>query len=232
VWARVAGRRRRRAERAIAAQLVARALLWIRFYARQGPEHLSQIEQLADLVENLPGLGSGSGRDREPYGYHTFRWVWQTASNEKRAWLITQFEDIGYDYSYLDKPPSPPPRKPTHRSTAAKTVNAAALLNLDPDAALEIRHADPGAVHLLIPRGPDQVQFHPVEPGMSEFHCLLRMIDGETIEVHLRFATALFDAVPTRAQRMRWTTPDRDGYLWRRGHTADSCPICTSATNH
>lgn len=60
------------------------------------------------------------------------------------------------------------------------------------------RHADPGAEHALIPRGPDQPRFQPTEPGISEFDCLLRMHDGETIIVHLRFQTALLDALPTR----------------------------------
>jgi hypothetical protein len=30
----------------------------------------------------------------------------------QRAWLTSQFELLHYDYSYLDKPASPAPRKP------------------------------------------------------------------------------------------------------------------------
>lgn len=101
------------------------------------------------------------------------------------------------------------------------------MLELDPRAAFVIRHADPGAEHALMPRGPDEPRFQPAEPGISEFDCLLRMHDGETIVVHLRFETALFDALPARRRALWWTTPDRDGYLWRRGHIEDGCPICT-----
>jgi hypothetical protein len=44
------------------------------------------------------------------------------------------------------------------------------------------------------------------------------MQDGEIILVHLRLGTALFDALPGRRRALRWTTPDRDGYAWRRSH--------------
>ena len=208
IWRR--GRRRRRAEHKIAARLVTNAILEIRFYAQQGPEHLTRIRELADVVHNLPGgiLGGGE-RGREPYGYHTFRWMWETASAEQRGWLVAQFEPLDYDYSYLERAPSPAPRKPVRRSASTKTVNAATLLTLDPAAAFEIRHADPGAFHILMPRGLDEVSFHPAEPGISEFNCLLRMIDGEIIVVHPRFETALFEALPARPRALRWTTPDR-----------------------
>jgi hypothetical protein len=211
----------------VAAQLVTNAVLEIRYYAGQGPEHLARFRELADIVHNLPGgiLGGGE-RGKEPYGYQTFRWMWETASAEQRTWLITQFEALRYDYSYQDKP-SPAPRKPVRLSRSTKTVDAATLLQLDPRAAFVIRHAVPGAGHTLMPRGPDEPRFQPAEPGISEFNCLLRMQDGETIVVHLRFETALFDALPARRRALRWTTPDRDGYLWRRGHIEDGCPICT-----
>jgi hypothetical protein len=212
----------------VAAQLVSNAILEIRYYAGQGPEHLARIHELADIVHNLPGgiLGGGE-RGKEPYGYHTFRWMWETASADQRAWLITQFEILRYDYAYLGKPPSPAPRKAVRRSRSAKTVDAATLLELDPRVAFVIRHADPGAEHTLMPRGPEEPRFHPAERGIAEFDCLLRMQDGETIVVHLRFETALFDALPARRRALRWTTPDRDGYLWRRDHIEDGCPICT-----
>ena len=136
IWRR--GRRRRRAEHKIAARLVTNAILEIRFYAQQGPEHLTRIRELADVVHNLPGgiLGGGE-RGREPYGYHTFRWMWETASAEQRGWLVAQFEPLDYDYSYLERAPSPAPRKPVRRSPSTKTVNAATLLTLDPAAAFE-----------------------------------------------------------------------------------------------
>ncbi len=212
----------------VAVKLVTNAIVEIRYYAGQGPERLARIHELADIVHNLPGgiLGGGERR-KEPYGHQTFRWMWETASPEQRTWLITQFEELLYDYSYLDKPPSPAPRKPVRRSRSTKAVDAATLVQLDPRAAFVIRHADPGAKHTLMPRGPDQPQFQPAQSGISEFDCLLRMKDGETIVVHLRFETALFDALPARRRALWWTTPDRDGYLWRRGHIQDGCPICT-----
>jgi hypothetical protein len=112
----------------VAAQLVTNAILEIRCYAGQGPEHLAQIHELADIAHNLPGgiLGGGE-RGKEPSGYHTFRWMGETASAEQRTWLITQFEALRYDYSYLDKPPSPAPREPVRRSRSTKTVDAATL---------------------------------------------------------------------------------------------------------
>jgi hypothetical protein len=61
-----------------------------------------------------------------------------------------------------------------------------------------IRHAHPGAFHVLLPRGPGQPRFQPAEPGMQEFDCLLRMHDGQIIVVHLRFQAALSDALPAR----------------------------------
>jgi hypothetical protein len=38
----------------VAAQLVSNAILEIRYYAGQGPEHLARIHELADIVHNLP----------------------------------------------------------------------------------------------------------------------------------------------------------------------------------
>jgi hypothetical protein len=96
-------------------------------------------------------------------------------------------------------------------------------------AALELRHANPNAMHVLMPRERHEPHFRPDEPGVSEYDCLLRMMDGETILVHLRFPTALFDALPTRPRTLRWTKPARDGYLWRRGHAANACAICAGA---
>ncbi|MQA25656.1 MAG: hypothetical protein GEU94_09310 [Micromonosporaceae bacterium] len=156
--------------------------------------------------------------------------MWETGSAEQLAWLVAQFEALGYDYSYLEQPPSPAPKKPVRRSPSPKTVDAKTLLRLDPTAALEIRHADPGTVHVLIPRGPDEARLHPVEPGMSEFNCLLRMIDGEVIIVHLRFATASFDTSPARRRALRWTTPDRDARLWKQDHEDGRCVICADET--
>ena len=233
MWGWSQGGWRRRAERRVAVELVTNAILEIRYYAAQGdPEHLTRIRQLADVVHNLPGgiLGGGERRP-EPYGYHTFRWMWETASPRQREWLEVQFDAIGYDYSYLDEPPSPPARKEIRRSASAKEITTATLVSLDTNsawAAHEIRHADPDAMHVLMPRERDEPRFRPAEPGVSEYNCLLRMMDGETILVHLRFPTALFDALPGRPRARRWTTPARDGYLWRRGHAPDGCPICAS----
>jgi hypothetical protein len=56
------------------------------------------------------------------------------------------------------------------------------------------------------------------------------MNDGENIVVHLRFQVALFDALAARRQVLRWTAPDRDGYLWRRSHVPDRCPVCIGQT--
>jgi hypothetical protein len=95
---------------------------------------------------------------------------------------------------------------------------------------LVIRHTDPGAKHMLMPRGPDQARFHPGEPGMTEFDCLLRMHDGQTIVVHLRFQLALFDSLAARRRVLRWTAPDCDGYLWRRDHVEDGCSVCADQT--
>jgi hypothetical protein len=210
-----------------AVQLITSALLEIHYRAGKGPEHLAMIRELADIVHNLPGLLRDGEHGKEPYGYHTFRWMWETASAGQRTWLITQFEALHYDYSYLGKPPSPAPRRPVRRSRSAKSADAATLLELDPRAAFVIRHADPGAEYMLIPRGPDEPRFQPAEPGISEFDCLLRIHGGETILVHLRFETTQFEALPARRQTLRWTAPDRDGYLWRRDHIEDGCPFCT-----
>ncbi len=101
----------------VAAQLVTNAILEIRSAAGRGPEHLDRIHQLADVVQNLPDgiLGDGE-RGKDPSGYRTFRRMWQTASAEQRAWLISQFELLHYDYSYLDNPPSRAAWKPVRRS--------------------------------------------------------------------------------------------------------------------
>src|SRR5258708_2870396 len=63
-----------------AAKLVTNAIVDIRYYAGQGPEFLARIHELAHVVHNLPGgiLGGGERR-KERYGYHTFRWMWETA---------------------------------------------------------------------------------------------------------------------------------------------------------
>jgi hypothetical protein len=92
----------------VAAQLVTNAILEIRSCAGRGPEHLDRIYQLADIVDNLPDGVLGGGERRNDWsGYRTFRWMWQTASAEQRAWLRSQFELLHYDYCYLNKPPSP-----------------------------------------------------------------------------------------------------------------------------
>jgi hypothetical protein len=97
----------------VAAQLVTNAILEIRSCAGRGPEHLDRIYQLADIVHNLPdGMLGGGERGKDRSGYRTFRVMWETASAEQRAWLRSQFELLHYDYSYLDKPPWPAPRKP------------------------------------------------------------------------------------------------------------------------
>jgi hypothetical protein len=231
MWTWSQGSRRRRAEHRAAAKLVTNAILEIRTYAAEGDlEHLTRIHQLADVVHNLPGgiLGGGE-RLREPYGYHTFRYMWETASPQQREWLKAQFDAINYNYSYLDQPPSPPARKEVRRSTSAKEVATATILRLDTSSTetrIEMRHADPNAIHILMPRERDEPRFHPDEPGVWEYDCLLRMIDGETILVHLRFPTALFDALPAKPRSRRWTPPARDGYLWRKDHISGSCPIC------
>jgi hypothetical protein len=231
MWRWRQGRRRRQAERRVAVHLVTQAILEIRTYAAHGgPDNLTRVHQIADVVHNLPGgILCGSERRAEPYGYHTFRFMWETASPQQRDWLKVQCDAIGYDYSYLDQPPSPPAREEVRRSSSAKEITTATLASLDTNwAALEIRHADPDAMHVLMPREPNEPRFRPAEPGISEYNCLLRMLDGETILVHLRFPTGGFDALPARSRTRRWTKPARDGYLWRRAHAADGCLICTT----
>lgn len=229
MWRGRQGRRRRQDEHRVAVHLVTQAILEIRTYAARGePDDLTRIQRLADLVHNLPGgiLGGGERRT-EPHGYHTFRYMWETASPQHRDWLIDQCDAIGHDYSYLDRPPSPPLREQVRRSASAKEITRTTLASLDESAAaLELRHADPDALHVLMPRESHEPRFYPAEPGISEYNCLLHMLDGETILVHLRFPTAVFDALPARPRTRRWTTPARDGYLWRRAHTANGCPIC------
>jgi hypothetical protein len=90
-----------------AAQIVTNAILEIRSCAGRGPEHLDRIYQLADIVHNLPDGVLGGGGRTDSSGYPTFRWMWQTASAEQRAWLTSQFELLHYDYSYLNNLPSP-----------------------------------------------------------------------------------------------------------------------------
>jgi hypothetical protein len=98
----------------VAAQLVTNAILEIRSCAARGSEHLDRIQQLADIVQNLPdGMLGGGERRTDPSGYRTFRRMWETASAEERAWLTSQFELLHYDYSYLDIPPRQPPGSPS-----------------------------------------------------------------------------------------------------------------------
>src|SRR5205823_2900254 len=129
--------------------------------------------------------------------------MWETASPQQRDWLKVQCDAIGYDYSYLDQPPSPPARQEVRRSSSAKQITTATLASLDTSwAALEIRHAHPDAMHVLMPREPNEPRFRPAEPSISEYNCLLRMLDGETILVHLRFPTGVFDALPARSRTL------------------------------
>lgn len=156
--------------------------------------------------------------------------MWETASPDQRAWLVAQFEALNYDYSYLEEPVRPTPRRPTHWSTRAKRVDAATLQRLDPSTAFELGHAEPGAVHTLIPQERDELLFGPPKTGRAEYDALVRMRDGETIVLHLRLETSAFESLRSRRRIVRWTPPDRDGYLWRRGHDPNGCPICAART--
>jgi hypothetical protein len=87
-----------------------------------------QLVLLADVWR--PVLGGGERR-AEPYGYHTFRFMWETASPQQRDWVKVQCDAIGYRYSYLDQPPSPPAREEARRSSSAKEITTATLASLD-----------------------------------------------------------------------------------------------------
>jgi hypothetical protein len=213
----------------VAVALISNAILEIRRCAASGTEHLRRIHQLADVVHGLPiGVLSGAGPGRYGEGYRTFRLMWERASEDQRAWLVAQFEALSYDYSYLEEPADPPLPRSSHWSTKAKRVDAVTLLRLDPSVAFEIDHAEPGAVHTLVPQDRDELLFGSPGTGTSEFDALVRMGDGETIVLHLRFEAAAFESLRTRRRLFRWTPPDRDGYLWRRGHEPSSCAICAA----
>src|SRR5436190_10097059 len=181
--------RRRRAERRVAAKLVSDAILEIRTYAAspdlyRGPGTAAEyIHDLADVVHNLPGGILGGGERRRAWdgpGFHTFLWMWQTASEAQRRWLIAQFTAIGYDYRYLESGPglSLPATAPATRLSvrrgdwrvphnvgqvkAVDTATYAALMTEAHDRGLSggkrgdwlIAHLDPQGTHILMPRRP------------------------------------------------------------------------------
>jgi hypothetical protein len=101
--------RRRLEERRVAARLVSDAILEIRMVAANpdlypGPgTAVEYLHDIADVVHKLPGGILGGGERRRVWaqpGYRTFVWMWQTASEAQRRWLVAEFTAIGYDYRY------------------------------------------------------------------------------------------------------------------------------------
>lgn len=96
------------ATEAAVVHLLRDALLSIRFEAaplRDGvPERqrLHRAWALADLVHNLPAWLDPARRARIHEGVE---WLWRTASEPKRAWIRSRWDEIGYDHGWLADPP-------------------------------------------------------------------------------------------------------------------------------
>lgn len=236
----LAKRRRRRGERRVAAILVRNALLEIRLYAArselyQGPGPvLEYIRMLADAVHNLPGgvLGGGERGNAWPgEGYHTFYWMWATASPAQKRWLVSQFQEMGYDHTYLDQVGAwPVYTQPAtrlslrrggmqmpHDVASVKAVDTQTFARLATEAYERgltggkradwlIAHLDPQGTHLVLPKRTDDVFFGAKVDGVWEYRCLLRMFDGAIVVGGLRTERASVDAVPaglTRREQVR-----------------------------
>ena len=232
--------RRRRGERRAAAILVRNAVVEIRTYAfngelYQGPGTVQEyIRMLADTVHNLPGgvLGGGERRTAWPgEGYHTFYWMWATASPANKRWLVSQFSAMGYDYRYLEQAgPWPVYSDPATRLSlrrgglrlprdvaSVKAVDTQTFARLETQAYERgltggkrtdwlITHLDPYGTHILLPKRPGDVFFGPKVDGVWEYRCLLRMLDGAVVVGSLRVERASVDAIPaglTRREQVR-----------------------------
>ena len=92
-----------------AAELLARTLIHIRYLTApliedQSPEALLRrrdaVHELADICHNLPGLLTAERRHSLVQG---LRWMWRTSSPRKRRWILSVWDDIGYDHRWLTK---------------------------------------------------------------------------------------------------------------------------------
>jgi hypothetical protein len=215
-------------------------VLEIRMYAAsselyQGPGTvLEYIHMLADTVENLPGgiLAGGERRNAWPgEGYHTFYWMWTTASPAKKRWLMSQFSAMGYDYTYLERAgPWPVYSQPATRLSlgrgglqmprdvaSVKAVDTQAFARLQTEGYERgltggkridwlVAHLDPQGTHIVLPKRPDDVFFGAKVAGVWEYRCLLRMLDGAIVVGSLRAECASVHAVPaglTRREQAR-----------------------------
>jgi hypothetical protein len=57
------------------------------------------IHELADICHNLPGLLDPERRHNLIGG---LRYLWRTSSDGKRRWISSRWDQLGYDYSWLD----------------------------------------------------------------------------------------------------------------------------------
>jgi hypothetical protein len=243
MWAK---RRRRRGERRAAAILLRNAVVEIRTYAfngklYQGPGTVQEyIRMLADTVHNLPGGVLGGGERRKVWpgeGYHTFYWMWTTASPAQKRWLVSQFSAMGYDYTYLEQAgpwpvySDPATRLSLHRGglrlprdvASVKAVDTQTFARLAAQAYERgltggkrtdwlITHLDPRGTHILLPKRPGDAFFGPKVDGVWEHRCLLRMLDGAIVVGSLRVERASVDAIPaglTRREQVRFAALPR-----------------------
>jgi hypothetical protein len=91
------------------AYLVGQSLVFIRFQVsllrnERDPERLAkgheQIWMLADVCHSLPPWMAPSRRNDIREGV---RWMWDTASPTKRDWVRHCWDELGYDYRWLEQ---------------------------------------------------------------------------------------------------------------------------------
>jgi hypothetical protein len=213
--------------------------LEIRLYSADSERHqgagtaLEHIRMLADTVHNLPAiLDDGERRDAWPGpGFHTFYWMWSTASPAQKRRLILQFSEMGYDYSYLDQiGPWPVYSAPAtglslrrggwripRDISSVKAIDTATAASLKTEAYEHglsggkcadwlIAHLDPLGTHVLVPKRSDDVFFGPKQDGVWEYRALLCMLDGAVVVGNLRATRDSTSAVPaglSQRQQMR-----------------------------
>ncbi|GAB3931825.1 hypothetical protein GCM10029976_036800 [Kribbella albertanoniae] len=231
------GRKLRREEQRVAAGLVYQAVIEIRGEAaarlRSKEPDVERIRRLADVVHNLPGLlgggriGARSGPPGWPGpGTFTFYWLWTTASPAQKAWLIEQFKDLGFDYTYLKtygewpvraEPPTSLSlrrggwRRP-YDASSVRVVSTATLARLMTEAfdrdltsksyESSIAHLKPDATHVLLPRHPGDNFFSARRDGVWEYRVLQRMSDDALIDCHLIAFRSSIAALPVDISRI------------------------------
>ncbi|MFC9690707.1 hypothetical protein ACFTSF_19310 [Kribbella sp. NPDC056951] len=231
------GRELRREEQRVAAGLIYQAVIEIRAEAAAGlrseEPDAERIHLLADVVHNLPSLlgggriGARSGPPGWPGpGTFDFYYLWTTASTAQKAWLIEQFEDLGYDYAYLDTYGEWPVRTEPSTSlslrrggwrrpygiSSVRIVSTATLARLMTEAfdrgltsksyKSSIAHLKADATHVLLPRHPDENFFSARRDGVWEYRVLQRMSDDALIDCHLIALRSSIAALPVDISRI------------------------------